>query len=198
MLQKLKAYYRAYSGQILWPIILPLRKVQLNQVIKKVTQLSQSGLMLDIGTGYGYLPVEIARKFPGINMIGIDIEAPLLEDGTRNSAKCGVSDRVLFFKARAENLPFADDTFDMVMSTMSMHLWQNRQKGINEMRRVLKPGGQVLILIGSYYLLHGVGHVTDFYTGHSKKTLAGNCAVADFREFRVDQFDEILQVIATK
>jgi ubiquinone/menaquinone biosynthesis C-methylase UbiE len=164
MLQKLSAYYRAYSKQILWPIILPLRKVQLKQVLKKVTQLSQSGLMLDIGTGYGYLPVEIARKFPRINIIGIDIETALLEDGYRNATKWGVSDRVPFFKARAENLPFPDNTFDIVLSTMSLHLWQNRQKGINEMRRVLKPGGRVLILLVAY-LLHGVGHVTDFYTG---------------------------------
>jgi ubiquinone/menaquinone biosynthesis C-methylase UbiE len=198
MLQKLSAYYRAYSKQILWPIILPLRRVQLKQVLKKVTQISQSGLMLDIGTGYGYLPVEIARKFPGIKIIGIDIETALLEDGYRNATKCGVSERVPFFKARAENLPFPDDTFDIVLSTMSLHLWQNRQKGLSEMRHVLKPGGRVLILVGSYYLLHGVGHITDFYTGKSKKTITGDCAHANFKELRVDRIEEILQVTATK
>lgn len=198
MFRRSSAYYRAYSGQILWPAILPFRKLQLRQVVKKVTKFSQTGLMLDIGTGYGYLPVEIARNFPDIKIIGIDIETALLEDGHKNATKHGVSDRVPFLQARAENLPFPDNTFDLVLSTMSLHLWQNRQKGITEMKRVLKPGGRVLIMVGSYYLLHGMGHLTDSFTGKSKKTIAGDCAMANFKELRVDRIDEILQVTATK
>jgi ubiquinone/menaquinone biosynthesis C-methylase UbiE len=198
MFEKLSAYYRAYSNNMLWPVILPLRKIQLRQLARKICKLSQTGLMLDIGTGYGYLPLKIAAICQGLQIIGIDLEPVLLYDGQKNALRHRLENRLAFIKARAETLPFANNTFDLVMSTMSLHLWKDRQQGINEIQRVLKPGGHALILVGKDYFLQGLAHVTDYFTYKSSKLMVDHCSTANFKRFEVSRIEEMLQIKAMK
>jgi ubiquinone/menaquinone biosynthesis C-methylase UbiE len=197
-LKKSAAYKKAYSGNIFWPLMLPLRQLQLRQIAKRAALFLESGLILDIGTGYGYLCVEMARLRPKAHIIGVDIQLELLSDGIKYAVQKGRSDQVAFLRANAEFLPFADNTFDMVLSTMSLHLWRDKQQGIVEIQRVLKPGGQTHILVGSYFLVRGLARITDQFTKKSTNILVNLLATAAFREFKVDYRDSILAIVATK
>ena len=195
---KLPAYRKAYSNDFLWPLVLPLRQLQLKQIAGKIAQTAESGTILDIGAGYGYLLIEIARRCSDVRLIGVDIELALISDGTKSIREKNLADRVTFLGAQAEFLPFADDSFNMVVSTMSMHLWHDRQSGISEIRRVLKPGGRVFILVDRHYLLHGLDHITDYFTKRSITALEALCLSRGFRECKVAELDEILKIVATK
>lgn len=104
------------------------------------------GALLDIGTGPGYLPIEIARRAPELKVVGIDSSKTLVRMAREKAERAGLSDRVHFIKGDGNRLRFADNSWDMVISTGSLHAWKHPVRVINECYRVLKAGGEAWIL----------------------------------------------------
>jgi ubiquinone/menaquinone biosynthesis C-methylase UbiE len=115
------------------------------EVAEEVLSKISAGRILDIGTGPGYLPLEIGRKSQGLEIKAIDISAAMVEIARRNSQEMGLSGRVEFLLGSAENIPFEPGYFDLVVSTGSFHHWANPEKCLAEIHRVLKNGGEAWI-----------------------------------------------------
>jgi ubiquinone/menaquinone biosynthesis C-methylase UbiE len=98
----------------------------------------RDGDLLDVGTGPGWLLVEIARSRPDLRLTGIDPSADMTAIAGRN-----VGNRATLHVAGAESLPFPDDSFDVVVSSFSLHHWENPATAVSEFRRVLRDGGRV-------------------------------------------------------
>jgi ubiquinone/menaquinone biosynthesis C-methylase UbiE len=122
----------------------PLRDVCI-EVVEEVTAKLRSGRVLDVGTGPGYLPVEIAKRAPNLELVGIDLSPAMVAIATKNAAKRGVSDRVRVQRAHAADLPFEDGYFDLVVSTFSLHHWLKPSECLKEINRVLKENGEAWI-----------------------------------------------------
>jgi ubiquinone/menaquinone biosynthesis C-methylase UbiE len=122
------------------------RETYYTEVAEGVVAHTHEGLVLDVGTGPGYLPIEIAKRAPEIRVVGIDSSKALLQIAQTNAERAGVSDRVRFMKADANRLGFENDLFDLVISTGSLHAWKNPIRIINECFRVLKAGCEAWFL----------------------------------------------------
>ena len=109
-----------------------------------VAQLN-GGAILDIGTGPGYLPIEIAQKSSNIMVIGIDLSRKLIRMAQSNALKAGLVHRLDFQFGNAGSLTFSDSSFDMVISTGMLHSLKDPVKVMGEIYRVLKPGGEAWI-----------------------------------------------------
>ena len=116
----------------------PLRDL-CNAVAAEVTAAITAGRILDVGTGPGYLPIEIAARAPGLELEGIDLSPAMVRIARKHAAKKGVADRVRFQRAHAAELPFDDGSFDLVISTLSFHHWARPLECVTEIHRVLKP-----------------------------------------------------------
>jgi ubiquinone/menaquinone biosynthesis C-methylase UbiE len=116
----------------------PLRDL-CNAVAAEVTAAITTGRILDVGTGQGYLPIEIAKRAPGLKLDGIDLSPAMVKLARKTAAKKGVADRVRFQRAHAAELPFDDGSFDLVISTLSFHHWARPIECLTELHRVLKP-----------------------------------------------------------
>jgi ubiquinone/menaquinone biosynthesis C-methylase UbiE len=103
------------------------------------------GTVLDVGTGPGALAVEIARRCGSCSVIGVDLAPEMLAPAQQRARDAGVSDRVDFRVADAEDLPLADASVDVVVSTLSLHHWRDVPAILRELHRVVRPGGRVLI-----------------------------------------------------
>lgn len=103
------------------------------------------GKVLDIGTGPGSLAIEFAKEIPGVEVIGLDLSDVILELARDNAQKSEVSSRVSFERGDAEEMPFEDDMFDLVISSNTLHLIKNPIRMFNEIQRVLKPEGRFFI-----------------------------------------------------
>ncbi len=104
--------------------------------------------VLDVGCGTGYLLRTLARRCQGVEQLaGID-PAPSMTDVA--SSACG-DDRIRFSTGVAEKLPFAGDTFDLVVSTTSFDHWGQQEAGLRECARVLRSGGH-LVLVDQFSL----------------------------------------------
>lgn len=116
-----------------------------SEIARDICSNIHSGKILDIGTGPGYLPIEIAKISSGVKIIGIDLSSSMVEIAARNAGSSGLSDRVQFRIANAGNLPFEDGDFDSVISTLSLHHWRHPVEYLKEISRVLKTGGEICI-----------------------------------------------------
>lgn len=103
------------------------------------------GTILDIGTGPGYLPIEIAKRSSEVHIIGVDLSRKLIDMARSNTAEAGLSDRLQFQLGNAGRIEFNDSAFDMVISTGMLHSIKDPVKVIQEMYRVLKAGGEAWI-----------------------------------------------------
>jgi SAM-dependent methyltransferase len=101
--------------------------------------------ILDIGTGPGSLLLAMRRKFPKAHLIGIDISPAMIAQAQRNMEKQGSDPHIEVRTAGANALPFANGTFDRVVTTGSLHHWKDPVQALSETHRVLKPGSYALL-----------------------------------------------------
>jgi ubiquinone/menaquinone biosynthesis C-methylase UbiE len=101
--------------------------------------------VLDAGAGTGLLSLTLAKERPDLQLTGIDISEDMLQIARETAARNGLTGSGEFLQAAAEALPFADGSFDLIISNASLHLWKDPVKVFREIVRVTAPGGGCLI-----------------------------------------------------
>lgn len=105
----------------------------------------REGKMLDLGTGPGYLPIEIAKRAPFVTAVGVDLSLPFIRMARHNALKAGLAHRLKFEVGDAAKLRFENELFDMIISSGMLHMLKDPLEMLKECRRVLKPGGEARI-----------------------------------------------------
>lgn len=116
--------------------------------------IPDGGRVLDIGTGPGRLVAEIARRRPGLDVVGIDPSSDMLIRARRRTAGLENARAVL---ASAEDLPFEEASVDAVVSSLSSHHWTDAAAALAEQARVLAPGGRLWVLDLASHIDHDLG-----------------------------------------
>ena len=103
------------------------------------------GQVLDVGCGPGHLANRLAREH-GLELTGLDLDPAMIERARANAERAVIVERrPTFVVGGVAALPFPDASFDLVVSTLSMHHWADATAGQAEIGRVLRPGGRALI-----------------------------------------------------
>ena len=105
----------------------------------------QPKLILDIATGTGDFAIEALSLNPE-KIIGVDISEGMLSIGREKLIKKNLTDKIELLSGDSEVLPFEDNFFDAVIVSFGVRNFENLEKGLSDMLRVLKPGGKVVIL----------------------------------------------------
>ncbi len=98
------------------------------------------GICLDIGTGPGYIGIEIA-KISNLKVYLVDIDSEALKRCEENAKKAGVENQVIPVNMNVERLKFPDNFANLIVSRGSFWFWDNKAQGLKEIYRVLKNGG---------------------------------------------------------
>jgi demethylmenaquinone methyltransferase/2-methoxy-6-polyprenyl-1,4-benzoquinol methylase len=101
--------------------------------------------VLDVATGTGDLAIAIAAVHPQ-KIVGVDISEKMLDFGRQKIIDKGLNQLIALQCADAEKIPFADASFDAITVAFGVRNYENLELGLSEMRRVLRPGGVMLIL----------------------------------------------------
>ncbi len=115
------------------------------QVAEEIATHLKRGIILDLGTGPGYLPIEIAEKSSEIQITAVDLSRKLIQMARSNASAAGLANRLNFQLGNAGRLDFGDSAFDMVISTGMLHSLKDPVKVLQEIYRVLKAGGEAWI-----------------------------------------------------
>ena len=101
--------------------------------------------VLEVGCGPGRLSIRLARR--GLQVTGLDLDPAMIERARLNAGRPAEDPerRPAFLVGDVASLAFADGSFELVVSTLSMHHWADAAAGLAEIGRVLRPGGRALI-----------------------------------------------------
>jgi ubiquinone/menaquinone biosynthesis C-methylase UbiE len=173
------------------------------------------GTILDLGTGPGYLPVEIAKRSATINVIGVDLSRKLIKMARSNASKEGLADRLAFQSGNAGRLEFADSSFDMVISTGMLHSLKEPVAVLQEIHRVLKAGREAwifdparvasrvdrekwkasLTLRERFFLwLFKISGLHKSIKTYTRKQAIALIKQTDFKDFSIDEIDKQIKI----
>lgn len=130
--------FNKFSKEIVYPVF-PL-------LAKEFLQRSgiEEGACIDIGTGPGYLGLFLAKESK-LKVYLLDKDLEMLEVAKDNISSMNLGDRVKATQANVEMLPFEDDYAELIVSRGSIFFWDNQAKALEEIYRVLAPGGMTFI-----------------------------------------------------
>lgn len=103
-------------------------------------------IMLDVATGTADVAIMASRLLKPTHITGIDISDGMLEFGRKKIAKLGLTNTIELLNGDSEAINFEDNTFDAVTVAFGVRNFQDLEKGLAEILRVLKPGGQLVVL----------------------------------------------------
>jgi len=148
----------------------------------ELADLDAARRVLEIGCGTGNLTKLIKRRQPGAEVVGLDPDPRALAMATRKAAGLGVR----FDRGYSQSLPYPDDSFDRVLSSLMFHHLDAEQKRgtLAEVRRVLRPGGALYLVDlgatpGGHGPLRRLGPHRRL-AGNDADTLTGLCTEAGF------------------
>ncbi|HEV2353187.1 MAG TPA: bifunctional demethylmenaquinone methyltransferase/2-methoxy-6-polyprenyl-1,4-benzoquinol methylase UbiE [Puia sp.] len=102
--------------------------------------------ILDVATGTADMPILISKYLPEARITGVDISAGMLELGRQKVQRSGLQDRIALQTGDSEALPFPDNCFDAVTAAFGVRNFEDLERGLQEMKRVLRPGGKLVVL----------------------------------------------------
>jgi len=103
------------------------------------------GNCLEIGPGPGYLGIDWLKKTSGTILTGLEISKTMIEMAEKNCKDVGMSERTEYIYGNASRMPFEDDRFDGIFTNGSLHEWEEPEKVISEIHRILKPGAKFFV-----------------------------------------------------
>jgi demethylmenaquinone methyltransferase/2-methoxy-6-polyprenyl-1,4-benzoquinol methylase len=131
---------------------------------KAIALLSDSKpkYILDVATGTGDFAIEALKLHPE-KVVGVDISEGMLEIGKKKMKANGYGQVIELMTGDSENLPFEENKFDAVIVAFGVRNFENLEKGLGEMLRVMKPGGRVVVLEFSKPRIFPMKQLYSFY-----------------------------------
>ena len=118
-----------------------------DEYAKKLSRRGFSrGRIIDVGCGSGATNLVLAERFPHAEIVGIDLSDPLLKLAREATTRTSFGDRVAFEKADVQEIPYEDDSFDVVINTNMVHLVEHPLRMLDEIERILAPVGHLFII----------------------------------------------------
>ncbi len=116
-----------------------------NRALAERAGVQPGAHILDAGCGVGGPACDIAAAFPDAQVVGLTVSVVQVDLATERARAAGLSERVTFVEGDFHALPFADDTFDVVLYLESSEYSSDLDRLFAEAARVLKPGGAVYV-----------------------------------------------------
>ncbi|HSF82912.1 MAG TPA: class I SAM-dependent methyltransferase [Anaerolineales bacterium] len=116
--------------------------LEATEMLASLCHIGKDKYVLDVGCGVGVTPCFLAEKY-GCRVVGVDISERMVERSRERAHREGLTGKVEFRVADAQDLPFEDTIFDAVITESVTAFPEDKQKAVNEYARVTKPGGYV-------------------------------------------------------
>ena len=132
----------------------------------KIVSKTQPKAILDLATGTADLAIAMAKHNPQTHIIGLDISEKMLEIGKEKVKLQNLENQIELHHGDAASLPFEDARFDAVTVAFGVRNFEDLDKGLSEMHRVLKTNGQAVILEFSMPERFPIKQLYNFYFKH--------------------------------
>jgi len=139
----------------------------------RMLQDEQPRRVLDVATGTADLALRIERTLHPRETVGVDLSTEMLTRGREKIAQAGLSPRISLLKADAAALPFDDETFDAAFVAFGVRNFEDLDAGLSDIRRVLRPGGTLVVLEFSQPRAFPIKQLYNWYSHHVLPRIGG-------------------------
>lgn len=130
--------------------------------VARIIRRENPKTILDVATGTGDLAIELAKKSKA-RITGIDIAQGMLDIGQQKLKAKGLENQISLRLADSEKLPFSDNSFDVAMVAFGVRNFEDLDRGLSEMHRVIRLGGMIVVLEFSKPTAFPVKQLYSFY-----------------------------------
>lgn len=145
MLHKLTSFKQSVYHKI-WPYFHPIRSLEWKQ-LKTTARSWGTAKVLSLGCGTGFFEDRLNRNYKDLKITGIDISFLTLKDATLHHQR---ESKISFCLANANELPFCNNSFDVVISICGFEHFHNPEKVLYEISRVLRPQGKLWLSVDAF------------------------------------------------
>lgn len=162
----------------------------INLIAIEALQAQPGGHILEIGMGNGMFVRNLFSMYDGIHYTGCDASDVMVQEAHVHNTQLTQDGSAGFLEGRVENLPFENETFDQVFSVNTIYFWDDQATALSEIRRVLKPEGQLLIAIRPRKRMQDYPFTAYGFTMFSKEELTALLSENQFEVLEVVEKDE--------
>lgn len=123
-----------------------LRGMHLRTAQKVAARIPPGGRVVDVGCGPGGLLVHVAALRPDVTVTGVDLSERMVELASARLASTVAAGRAEVLRGDAAALPLPDGSVDVLSAVLTAHHWEDLRRGVEELVRVLAPGGSVVVV----------------------------------------------------
>jgi demethylmenaquinone methyltransferase/2-methoxy-6-polyprenyl-1,4-benzoquinol methylase len=129
--------------------------------------------VLDVATGTADLAIKIQRTLHPRETVGIDLSTEMLRRGRQKIETAGLAPRITLQKADAANLPHPENSFDAAFVAFGVRNFEDLDAGLSDIRRVVRPGGALVVLEFSQPRTFPIKQLYDWYSRHVLPRIGG-------------------------
>lgn len=144
------AHDRVFSDESMAATYARKHQDMADRLARKYTKKLESrgfrqGKIIDVGCGFGGTAISLAQEFSGSQVVGIDLSDPLLQLADEAAQEAGVGDRIRFEAGDVQQIPYEENSFDVVLNLNMVHIVERPVEMLDEIERILAPGGLLFI-----------------------------------------------------
>lgn len=140
----------AFSYDLQNSVLSMRRDIAWRKRLATMLDIPPDGIVLDAATGTAEVALDILRQHPKSRVVGLDFSPSMLEIGIKKIRTMGDNGNIVLSAGDICDMPFKDNFFDAATISFGIRNVDNRKRGIMEFYRVLKPGGQLVIMEFAY------------------------------------------------
>ena len=134
------------------------------KILVELASIGEDDFILDIASGTGDISKLISKEYPNTNIFMSDINYEMLDEGRNRAIDESFSRNCHFCQLSGEELPFKDNTFDVITVGVGLRNFTDKEKGLKEMKRCLKKNGKLLVLEFSKPINPVFSKIYDWYS----------------------------------
>ena len=134
------------------------------KILVELASIGEDDFILDIASGTGDISKLISKEYPNTTIFMSDINYEMLDEGRNRAIDESFNRNCHFCQLSGEELPFKDNTFDVITVGFGLRNFTNKEKGLKEMKRCLKKNGKLLVLEFSKPINPVFSKIYDWYS----------------------------------
>jgi demethylmenaquinone methyltransferase / 2-methoxy-6-polyprenyl-1,4-benzoquinol methylase len=170
----------AFSYDLQNSVLSLRRDISWRRVLARSIRAQGEGMILDAATGTSEVAIEICRQRPDARVVGLDFSPRMLEIGIRKVKARNLGARIHLGLGDGRRLPFRDGAFRAVCIAFGLRNIDERAEALSEFQRVLRPGGQLLVMEFGYPEAPIMRLLYEFYFNHVLPPLGNRLSGTDY------------------